>query len=136
MRTSKFRGQRVDNNELIYGDLTHSTTSFNGLKKNIVLIGCDYNFVEVIPETVGEFTSFTDKKGADIYEGQKVKHESFEKINITTNKRTKSHSIEYGVIIFKDGCFQIKWEEGINAWFGEYPHYDYLHACIDWIHLI
>jgi uncharacterized phage protein (TIGR01671 family) len=72
MRTIKFRGLRKDGKGWIYGDLVHN--AYNGKNRNVeVGIKQDGEFpIEVIPETVGQFTEMQDSKGVDIYEGDLV----------------------------------------------------------------
>lgn len=78
MRAIKFRGQRVDNGEMVYGDLIHGV----GRKKDLMFIlpnvinlatlgcGCDpLDGFNVIPETIGQFTGQLDCNGVEIYEG-------------------------------------------------------------------
>ena len=67
MRTIKFRGLRTDGKGWVYGGYFQHTPDEDGVRYYIF----DFNegAVEVIPESVGQFTGLHDKNGKKIYEG-------------------------------------------------------------------
>lgn len=71
-RIIKFRGKRKDNGEWIYGNLVIDEEKYYiclGINEHIKRDDYEVYMLEVIPETIGQFTELCDKNGKEIYAG-------------------------------------------------------------------
>ena len=67
MRAIKFRGKSILTDKWFYGDLVHSADK----KRTAILVNDkdSYDECEVVPETIGQFTSLYDCDGKEIFDG-------------------------------------------------------------------
>jgi len=112
MREYKFRGKRLDTGEWVYGYyfIEERYIEDGIIWRDIPQIqqryGDHFQYFDVDPATVGQYTGLHDKNGREIYEGDIVLCTMpFESFN--------------AVVEFADGCFEIrskKWRDYLKVY--------------------
>lgn len=100
MRDIKFRGKDVNGN-WVFGNLhVHKNTHDSSKNLYYIIRPCFVpaltmpadNYIEVDPETVGQYTGVKDVNGLDIYEGDIIEHQSNGLFQSVVSWGKKSHA--------------------------------------------
>lgn len=111
MKTAKFKGYSLELKKWVVGFLIEvaGQSFIIGEEGNSVLAIDQFEFAytEVVPESVGQYTGFVDKKGIEIYKGDIVNFSPFYKNDFFLNGTVSTDYSQYCEVIQKDGCWGV-----------------------------
>lgn len=125
-----FRGKSVETNEWVYGSyILEKYENISYICYFEYGVSISIKQVEVIPETVGEFTGMTDKNGTKIFEGDIVRTQPFYTRPYSAKRKEKQFLgiVEYRIIPrdLTGQKFDAFWQVNIVEDTGNYGHYSW-----------
>ena len=134
MREILFKAKRVDNGEWCYG-----VPLVEGWSKTTYIASYEYSSlafvqqIEVIPETLGQFTGLTDKNGKRIWENDIVITQPFYDRPYSDKRKSKRF---LGIVEYQTGTFngnkfypkqvyQAKWGLNYTEEHGKFVHFSW-----------
>lgn len=112
MRTIKFRGVDVENNEYVYGNLVYDAED----KPFIVKYKSkhDFDFAHVKPDSVAQYTNCLDANGEEIYDGDWVK------LGDSYGRTYKPTKVFWA---YDMACWAVRWENDLLEGLGSACEY-------------
>lgn len=98
---AKYKGKKIDSDEWVYGQLFQSFVfgKYQAyINSNLVLEMRKKQFIDVIPETVCQFTGLKDMNGKDSFDGDLIKN------------------IEFKEKFIQDNIYKVFWHKGRGQW--------------------
>ena len=109
MRAIKFRGQREDNGEWVYGYY------FVGMNDTHWIVTSEFIFTPIQKGMVGQFTGLLDKNGTEIYEGDIVREHANDYTPIYQNGIYMAYNVDKINDPYVSTQFNVIWRNGCKV---------------------